>query len=293
MISSMTGFGKSEIKKDGISVSVEIKSVNSRFLEINLKLPKILQSKEFEIREIIRRRISRGKIFAVIEYEVDPSIQPPVRINFDVANYLVKSLKELKRKTKVKGEIKLEHLLEFSQIFELELEKDISENEWEIVKTAVENAIDKLIEARNKEGFELAKDIEKRINAISKDVDKIIALSNEKLRERQEKLKAKVEEIFKDVEFDKNRLEAELVFLANKLDITEECVRLKSHTKFFLEALKSSENAVGRRLNFLLQEMLREATTINAKSEDTEIVYLVVGIKEEIEKIREQLQNVE
>ncbi len=293
MISSMTGFGKSEIKRDGISVSVEAKSINSRYLEINLKLPKILQSREFEIREIIRRKVSRGKIFVAVEYEVDPAVQPPVQINFDVASFLVKSLKELKRRAKIKGEIKLEHLLGFSQIFDFNLGEDVSEDEWEIVKTAIEDAIGKLVDARNKEGLELAKDIEVRINAISRDVDKILSISSEKLKERQEKLKAKIEEIFKDVEFDKNRLEAELVMLANKLDITEECVRLKSHTKLFLDTLRSDENAVGRKLNFLLQEMLREATTINAKSEDTEIIYLVVGIKEEIEKIREQLQNVE
>jgi len=291
MLSSMTGFGKSEIKKDGISVSVEIRSVNSRFLEISLKLPRVLQAKEFEIREIIRQKISRGRVSASVNFEVDPSVQPPVKINFDIANAFVRELRELKKRSRIKGEIKLEHLLGFPQIFTSP--EDISEKEWDIVKSAVEEAVDKLIESRRREGFELEKDIDSRVGIISDSVDKILSLSSDKLKERQMQLKERVEKIFKDVEFDKNRLEAELVLLADKLDVTEECVRLKSHVKFFREILNSGEIAVGRRLNFLLQEMLREATTIGAKSEDPEITYLVIGIKEEIEKIREQLQNVE
>jgi uncharacterized protein (TIGR00255 family) len=288
----MTGYGKSEVRKDGIFVSVEIKSVNSRFLDISLRLPKILQSKEFEIRELIRQKISRGKVTASVELEIDSSIQPPIKVNFDIANALVKELKQLKKKTKVKGKIKLEHLLGIPQIFEAERD-DVSEEGWELVKMAIDEAIGKLIESRRKEGIELAKDISKRIELISEKVDKILSLSNKSLSERQSKLREKVEKVFKDIEFDKNRLEAELVILADKLDVTEECIRLKSHIKFFLETLNSDDVAVGRRLNFLLQEMLREATTIGAKVEDAQITYLVVSIKEEIEKVREQLQNVE
>ncbi len=292
MLSSMTGYGKSDVRKDGIFVSVEIKSVNSKFLDISLRLPKILQSKEFEIKELIRQKISRGRVTASVELEIDPSIQPPIKVNLNVANALVKELKQLKKKTKVKGEIKLEHLLGIPQIFETDKD-DVSEEEWEVVKIAIDEALEKFIESRRKEGFELTKDISKRIELISEKVEKILTLSNKSLSERQSKLREKVEKVFKDVEFDKNRLEAELVILADKLDVTEECVRLKSHIKFFLETLNSNEVAVGRRLNFLLQEMLREATTIGAKVEDAQITYLVVSVKEEIEKIREQLQNVE
>lgn len=292
MLSSMTGYGKFEIRKNGIFVCVEVKSINSRFLEISLKLPKVLQSKEFEIRELIRQRISRGKVTASIEFEVDPLIQSPIKVNLKIANALVNELKQLKKQTKVKGEIKLEHLLGIPWIFEGNKDS-VSEEGWEIVKIAIEKAIEKLIESRRREGLELAEDIKKRIELISENVDKIISLSTEKLSEKQSKLKEKIEKVFKDVEFDRNRLEAELAILADKLDITEECVRLKSHIKFFLEALDSDEAAVGRRLNFLVQEMLREATTIGTKVEDAQITYLVVGVKEEIEKIREQLQNVE
>jgi len=173
------------------------------------------------------------------------------------------------------------------------LTNDISDEHWEIVKSAIDEALDKLVEARKKEGLELSKDIENRINLISDHLEKILTLSEQSLKNKQSTLKQKIEIIFEDVEFDKNRLEMELVLLADKLDVTEECVRLKSHLKFFLETLKSDEVAVGRRLNFLLQEMLREATTIGAKTEDAEITYLVIAVKEEIEKIREQLQNIE
>lgn len=292
MISSMTGFGKAQISRDGIDVSVEIKSLNSRFLEINLKLPAIVQPKEFEIKELIRRRISRGKITVTIDFKVNPSVQSPIKVNFDFVGAYVKALRELKRKFKVKGEIKLEHLLSLPNIFDVN-SFDISEEQWEILKEGIEKALENLIESRCKEGEQLAEDIEKRVKMISEKVDLIQKLSEENLRERQKKLREKVHEIFSGVEFDRNRLEAELLILADKLDVTEECIRLKSHVNVFLEVMKSDDVAVGKRLNFILQEMLREATTIGAKTDDVEVTYLVVGIKEEIEKIREQLQNVE
>jgi uncharacterized protein (TIGR00255 family) len=292
MISSMTGFGRAQISRDGIDVSVEIKSLNSRFLEINLKLPAIVQPKEFEIKELIRRRISRGKITVTIDFKVNPSVQSPIKVNFDFVGAYVKALRELKRKFKVKGEIKLEHLLSLPNIFDVN-SFDISEEQWEILKEGIEKALENLIESRCKEGEQLAEDIEKRVKMISEKVDLIRKLSEENLRERQKKLREKVHEIFSDVEFDRNRLEAELLILADKLDVTEECIRLKSHVNVFLEVMKSDDVAVGKRLNFILQEMLREATTIGAKTDDVEVTYLVVVIKEEIEKIREQLQNVE
>jgi uncharacterized protein (TIGR00255 family) len=292
MISSMTGFGRAQISRDGIDVSVEIKSLNSRFLEINLKLPAIVQPKEFEIKELIRRRISRGKITVTIDFKVNPSVQSPIKVNFDFVGAYVKALRELKRKFKVKGEIKLEHLLSLPNIFDVN-SFDISEEQWEILKEGIEKALENLIESRCKEGEQLAEDIEKRVKMISEKVDLIQKLSEENLRERQKKLREKVHEIFSDVEFDRNRLEAELLILADKLDVTEECIRLKSHVNVFLEVMKSDDVAVGKRLNFILQEMLREATTIGAKTDDVEVTYLVVGVKEEIEKIREQLQNVE
>jgi len=292
MVSSMTGFGRAQISRDGIDVSVEIKSLNSRFLEINLKLPAIVQPKEFEIKELIRRRISRGKITVTIDFKVNPSVQSPIKVNFDFVGAYVKALRELKRKFKVKGEIKLEHLLSLPNIFDVN-SFDISEEQWEILKEGIEKALENLIESRCKEGEQLAEDIEKRVKMISEKVDLIQKLSEENLRERQKKLREKVHEIFSDVEFDRNRLEAELLILADKLDVTEECIRLKSHVNVFLEVMKSDDVAVGKRLNFILQEMLREATTIGAKTDDVEVTYLVVGIKEEIEKIREQLQNVE
>ncbi len=293
MILSMTGFGRSEVNRNGISVSVEMKSVNSKFLEIALKLPSVLQSKELEIRELVRSKITRGRVIVSVDFKSDLSSQPVVKINFDVANAFIKELRKLKRKTKVKGEIKLEHLLELPRIFEFDSVEEISENDWELVKNTIEQAIEELVQSKRREGIELAKDINARLDVIANDVDRIISLSSEKIKERQVKLREKIEMLFKDVEFDRNRLEAELVLLADKLDVTEECVRLKSHIKFFREILNGEEVVVGRRLNFLLQEMLREATTIGAKSDDVEVTHLVVELKEEIEKIREQLQNVE
>ncbi len=292
MISSMTGFGKAQIKRDGVDVSVEIKSLNSRFLEINLRFPAIVQSKEFEIKELIRKRISRGKVTVNIDFKVDSFVQPPIKFNFDLVSAYIKVLRELKRKFKLKGEIKLEHLLAYPKIFDVN-SFDISDEQWGILKEAIEEALKNLIESRRKEGEILAEDIAERIKKISEKVELIQKLAEESLRERQNKLREKVHGIFSDVEFDRNRLEAELLILADKLDVTEECIRLKSHLNIFLEVMRSDDVAVGRRLNFILQEMFREATTIGAKTDNVEITYLVVGIKEEVEKIREQLQNVE
>ncbi len=292
MISSMTGFGKAQIKRDGVDVSVEIKSLNSRFLEINLRFPAIVQSKEFEIKELIRKRISRGKVTVNIDFKVDSFVQPPIKFNFDLVSAYIKVLRELKRKFKLKGEIKLEHLLAYPKIFDVN-SFDISDEQWGILKEAIEGALKNLIESRRKEGEILAEDIAERIKKISEKVELIQKLAEESLRERQNKLREKVHGIFSDVEFDRNRLEAELLILADKLDVTEECIRLKSHLNIFLEVMRSDDVAVGRRLNFILQEMFREATTIGAKTDNVEITYLVVGIKEEVEKIREQLQNVE
>lgn len=292
MLLSMTGFGNAEIKQNGISVSVEIKSLNSRFLEMNFKLPKILQSKEFEIREIIRRKVSRGKISVAIDIEFDRSLLP-FDIDFELASYLVKLLREVKKRTKLRGEVNLEHLLKFRDMFWASFADSISNEHWEIVKKAIDRALDELLLSKRKEGVEILNDVENRINLISDAVEKILSFSEQNLRIKQSALRQRIDEIFRDIEFDKNRLESEIVWLANKLDITEECVRLKSHVKFFLETLRSNDDTVGRKLTFLLQEMLREVTTIGAKSEDTQITYLVVSIKEEIEKIREQLQNVE
>jgi len=167
MLSSMTGFGKAEVKQNGIFVSVEMKSLNSRFLEVITKLPKILQPKEFEIRELIRQKVSRGKITVSIDIEIDPIYLMPFKINFDFVSHVVKLLKEIKKKTKVKGEIKLEHLLMFREIFESNSMDNISDEHWEVVKKAIDEALDKLVLARRKEGIEISRDIENRINLIS------------------------------------------------------------------------------------------------------------------------------
>jgi uncharacterized protein (TIGR00255 family) len=293
MLSSMTGFGKAKISESGITVSVEIKSLNNRFLEIYLKMPKHLQAKEYEIRELIRQKINRGKINVNISIEREFPEDIPLKINIGAVKSYLNFLKELKRAARIKDQIKLEHLLKFSEIIEIEEQPEVSEAEWMVIMKTIETALQELQRMRIAEGMELKKDFEKRIKLIDEKIDRIYELSIARINERKERLRGRIKHLIESSDVDNSRIELELVLLADKLDITEECTRFKSHVKFFLNSINSSEPAVGRKLNFLLQEMHREANTMSAKSEDAEISHLVVEIKEEIEKMREQIQNIE
>ena len=170
-------------------------------------------------------------------------------------------------------------------------EDDVIDN-WDLISKAISNAVNNLNQMRRKEGYELGRDISNRIREIESILEKVVGLSNNLLPTEREKLRLRVAQLFENDEIDEQRLQLEIVLLADKLDVTEECVRYRSHSKFFLEAMNGQEPA-GRRLNFLLQEMGREVTTIGSKCNNAEIAQLVVKIKEELEKIREQVQNIE
>ncbi|MDP4174326.1 MAG: YicC/YloC family endoribonuclease [Bacteroidota bacterium] len=291
MISSMTGFGKGSAQNENFSVETEIKSVNSRYLEISLKLPKSLQNKEYEIREIIRNKVKRGKIILNIQLKRNGAGNNKPSLSKESLDYALKFLKELKKEAKLREKITLNHLLMFQEMY---MEETVEETEVEFILTqqALEQAVKELIVMRNKEGKELSKDLKTRIRNIEETVNTIETLSKESVGEYFDKLKERAKQMLGDISAYSERLEMELALLVDKSDITEECVRLKSHTKFFLENLDSS-NEVGRKLNFLCQEINREANTIGSKTLSTEISHLTVFIKEELERIREQIQNIE
>lgn len=291
MISSMTGFGKGSAAKGDLIVEAELKSVNSRYLEISFKLPKSLQSKEYELREMIRSRVKRGKL--IVAVNVKKNGAETNKLNLDVENLksAVTFLKQIKKSAKLKGEITIDNILEFQQFLFAEDEKE-SKLEFELLITALEKSLEQLSKMRNGEGLEMEKDLRKRIESIANIIDKIEAGNKEGVQEQFAKLKERAKSLFSDLDVNKERLDMELALLVDKTDITEECVRLRSHIKFFMENLDGAAE-VGRKLNFMCQEINREANTIGNKTLSPEVSHYAVFIKEELEKIREQLQNIE
>ncbi len=293
MIESMTGFGSGEYAEFGIRATAEIRSVNSRFIEISVKLPRQFSGYELEARELIRKALQRGKISAVVQLERENKSELPIRIKPDMVKAYTAILSELKTISGIDEPIRLDHLLKFSEVFEAATdESDELEREWKVISQALQAAIVSLREMRRKEGEQLTMDFKARIDAINQVLTEIEAISQASLSATKEKLRQKVKDLLGDESLAKERLEMEIVLLTDKMDITEECVRFRSHNKFFLEALDSGEPA-GRKLNFLLQEQSREANTIASKSQNAEISQKSVFIKEELEKIREQVQNIE
>lgn len=291
MIISMTGFGNAEFEREGISYSSEVKSLNSRYLEVSIRLPKVHASKENEIRELVRKYINRGKIILNASIEKGILVNLPIEIDEEVIKYLNQLFKKIKKISKSKEKIKLDHYLRFSEIFKHK-EEEVSETEFQNLYECIEESLKKLVEMRIQEGKELEKDILKRIEFIESAVLEIENIWKQRVNEEFEKLKEKAKKLLSDTAIDEARLQLELALLLDKLDITEECVRLKSHIKFFREAVYGNEPS-GRKLGFLTQELLREANTVSAKSNNAEISQKVVLIKEEIEKIKEQVQNIE
>ncbi len=290
MIQSMTGYGVGNAVQKNLSVDVEIKSVNSRYYEAYLKIPSSLTAKEYELRELIKQKIQRGKINCFIQLKNNGVENGNTQFDPEKLSNFLKMINKIQKTAGLKDQIKLEHILSSKDMITSK-ETEITESDFELVKKALNKATDQLLKMRRNEGKELAKDLKNRIKYIS---NKVVEIENEFLagkKDYYEKLQQRVNELVGDKEIDKDRLNVELAFIADRADITEECVRLKSHLKFFLKSL--SEPEPGRKLNFLCQEMNRETNTISSKSISTSVTHITVFIKEEIEKIREQIQNLE
>lgn len=293
MIESMTGYGNGEATANGITFTVELRSVNNRFLEISSRVSRTLSQRENEIRDIIRTKIARGKVTVNATRDDENDGELAISVDEKKAKSIHKMLTQLRKAVKSKESVKLEHLLHFSEIFESKEVEEEDGAEWKVFEKALVKAVESLKTMRVKEGAELAKDMRSRVREINARLDTIEKLSKQRIPEERTKLQERIAQLVSDkTVVDNQRLELEIALLADKLDVTEECVRFRSHNKFFLEALESKESE-GRKLNFMIQEMNREANTIGSKCNDVQIAHLVVGIKEELEKIREQLQNIE
>jgi len=287
----MTGFGRDTFSNDNITLETEIKSLNSRFLDISLRLPRDLYVHEFAIRDLIKKNIKRGKITLNITITSNNNDSDELLLDSNEFNKTLKTLAQIKKLSSSSEEIKIEHLLILSDKF-LNSKKNEYEIEFELVAIAIEKAIANLIEMRAVEGTELKKDIDSRIKNILSTTNLIEQLATNSTKEYFEKFKEKTNKLLETFVTNDEKLHQELAILSEKHDVTEECVRLKSHIKLFNKTVNNSVD-VGRKLNFICQEMNREANTINSKAVSTEISHSGIIIKEELEKIREQVQNIE
>ena len=291
MLTSMTGFGKSVVKYNDLIIEAEVKSLNSRFLELSFKMPKSLTQKEFEIRELVKSKLNRGKVFVAIFISRDPTSKINSFIDNDGLEKAVSILTELKNKLNLRGALKIENLIAFQNLYLTETVID-EENEFKYILQSISEAIDEMNKMRLREGNELGIDLLKRIDIIEEKMQFVQNRNPEEISEYFNKLKEKAKQLTQDIVDNPDRLNLELALLSEKYDVTEECVRLKSHIMQFRETLKIG-NEAGRKLNFLCQEMNREANTINSKSISPDVTYAGIAIKDELEKIREQIQNIE
>jgi len=291
MISSMTGYGKGAVEFNDFVIEAEIKSFNSRYLDLSVKMPRTFLQKEFEIREIIKKRIKRGKLYFSLHINKGSNGEKELYINSEGLQNAVSILEEIKHVGKISDKLTLDNLLTLQNLYFTDSVIDPDED-FEHIEKAVNIAIDELIIMRDKEGEQLSQDLINRVDGISNALDEIEKQKSEVVVEYFEKLKTRAKQLVSDIAEYDDRLKMELALLAEKYDITEECVRLRSHMKMFINALNDSKEA-GRRLNFITQEMNREANTINSKSVSTEVTNQGIFIKEELEKIREQIQNIE
>ncbi len=292
MITSMTGFGKSNYSLNGYEAQVEIRTVNHRFLDISIRLPKNFETREGELRELIKKFISRGRVNLSVTLKGDEGFQLEIKVNEEAVKAYRHLLEELRRHAGIQAPIQIEHLLSFSDIFVQDNQEAAPDDAWQCIEKAVELALVELNTMRQREGREIENDLRKRIALLEKYIQEIERLAAGRSEKEYAQLKKRIENLVDSGEVDPARLELEIALLADRVDVTEECIRFKSHNTLFLESLEQPEPA-GRKLNFLLQEMNREANTIGAKANSADIAHLVVKIKEEVEKLREQVQNIE
>ncbi len=291
MLASMTGYGNGTSARDGIAVTAEMRSVNNRYFEFSARLPRSAQHREGELKERVRARLARGKVTITIAVERTEAAVAQY-VNLQAARNWSTVLSRMRDELGVGGDVTLDTLLRFPDVLSVEEPALTGEEEWKMVLEAVDEAVDMLIGMREREGAELTRDLLARLDLMEERLARIEELSRARSDVERKRLRERVERLLAPGEADPQRLELEIVLLADKLDITEEIVRFRSHTAFFRDSLASSESG-GRALGFLLQEMNREVNTIGSKSCDADIAHLVVGIKEELERIREQIQNVE
>lgn len=291
-MNSMTGFGKAESTTRVGKFTVEISSVNNRFLEISARLPRKYSLLEPRLRELINARLSRGKVSVYVGFEESETAPGKFLINKKAAKSYLRQLAQVRKEFQLDGEIAVRDLLMLPDIAELEpgaLDENLI---WSGIRRAAGKALAELISMRRREGSAMARDMKLRLKVIGRLIKEIAMDSSHSVEKYRQKLAARIEELLHSKAIDPGKLEQEVAFFAERSDISEECTRFLSHIDQYKSSLGLKE-PIGKRLNFILQEMNREANTIGSKSSETKITSAVIALKEEIEKLRELAQNVE
>lgn len=291
MVTSMTGFGRAEVEADGVKIIAELRSVNHRFCEVSIRTPKFLNPLELQFKQFVQKFIQRGQVSLYLSWDDDKTKIEKITLNEETVDIYHQMLLDLKNKYQLPGEIDLKILASMPDLLKYETEEVDIDAAFEMATQAITEAIYDLNRMREKEGEQLADDLRKRIEQIEKNLNKIEARAPERVKEAKITLEQRIQSLLETDVVDPQRLAMEIAIFAERIDITEECVRFHSHNKQFLNLLDEG-GVIGKKLNFLLQEMHREINTIGAKANDSKIIEDVIQIKEEIEKMREQVQNI-
>ena len=293
MIRSMTSFGRSNSEEGKKRVfTVEMKSVNSRYLDVNIRMPKSIISLEEEIRKMISNSLNRGKVDVFINIKNYNEGAGVPKVDINLAQGYLQCLKEIEEKLNIKNDISVMQIARFPEVITMIEEEDKIDEIWEELKPLISSSLDMMINMREVEGEKLKEDILIKINQIEELVSKVEEFADSIPKVFKQKLEERLKDLLGNVEVDENRIATEVCILADKATVDEEIIRLKSHINQVRETLKLNE-PIGRKLDFIVQEMNRETNTIGSKSSDIQMTNIVIDIKNILEKIREQVQNIE
>lgn len=292
MIKSMTGFGRSEIVKGNRKISVEIKSVNHRYLEAGIKMPKKLNVFESRMRDLLKKYATRGKIDIFINYEDDSESQVNLKFNQNIADEYMAIFNNMSEKYNLKNDMTVGGLARFPEVITMDEVQEDEEELWHFIEEAMKAALEQFVNTRILEGENLKKDLLGKLDHMEEFVAFVEKRSPEIMKEYRSKLESKVKELLGDTTIDESRIATEVIIYADKICVDEETVRLRSHIEHARKCL-NEDGGIGRKMDFIAQEMNREANTTLSKANDIEISNAAIDLKTEIEKVREQIQNIE
>ena len=289
----MTGFGRAEVVTDERKITIELKSVNHRYLDLSIKMPKKLSFLEGAIRNLMKTYIQRGKVDVYITYEDYTMNNGALKYNRELASEYITCLKQMQQDFGLDYDIKVSTLSRYPEVLVMEQQSVDEEALWGFIEPPLREACEKFIQTRDQEGRNLEKDLLDKLKALDEKVIRVENRAPEVVNAYRTKLEAKVAELLADTQIDDNRIAAEVILFSDKICNDEETVRLHSHIRNMQKMLATETEGIGRKLDFMAQEMNREANTILSKSSDLETSNIAIDLKTEIEKIREQIQNVE
>ena len=289
----MTGFGRCEVSEGDRKFTVEMKGVNHRYLDVNIRMPKKLNFFDSAIRTVLKQYVTRGKVDIFITYEDFAENQVALKYNESLAKEYLDAFKKMEETFGLENDIRVSTVSRCPEVLTMEEQSADEDELWKGLKKALEGALKQFVETRGIEGENLKNDIIAKLDGMSEKVACIEVRSPEIVAEYRAKLEEKVKELLADTQMDEGRIAAEVVIFADKICTDEEVVRLKSHIAHMKETFATEENGIGRKLDFIAQEMNREANTILSKANDIEVSNYAIDLKTEIEKVREQIQNIE